>query len=274
MVNLRGLGTLSLAFVLGATSFVACSDDDDDDSGNVAGRAGASHAGSFNGGAASGEGGDLGNPSRGGASSRGGTSPRGGTASDGGTAASGGTFGMAGEAGAEQGGVGGESGSISGDLGGAGAGGSAAYALSDAQILLVLDTLNQGEVEEAYAALPRLTATDVRAFAQRMVNDHGDARQAVLATASALNLAPLPSDAQAELQSEGEAHVDMLRATPAAALDATYVNLEVAGHAEALNLLDDLASAADAPQLETLITTLRGTVQEHYQSAQELQAEL
>jgi len=274
MINLRGLGTLSLVFVLGATSFVACGDDDDDDNGNVAGRAGASHAGAFNGGAATGEGGDLGNPSRGGASSRGGTSPRGGAAGNGATAASGGTLGMAGAVGVEQSGVGGESAGTPADLGGAGAGGSATAALSDAQILLVLDTLNQGEVEEAYAALPRLTATDVRAFAQRMVNDHGDARQAVLATADALNLAPLPSDTQAELKSEGEAHVDMLRATPAAALDATYVNLEVAGHAEALELLDDLAPAADAPELETLITTLRGTVQQHYQAAQELQAEL
>jgi len=273
MLKLRNLGTLSLVMMLGATSVVACGDDDDDDNGNVAGRAGASHAGTFNGGADTGDGGDTGGPSRGGTSPRGGTSSRGGTAGSGATPGSGGTAETP-VGGAGQGGVGGEGGAMTGDMGGAGAGGVAALALSDAQILLVLDTLNQGEVEEAYAALPRLTASDVRAFAQRMVDDHSDARQAVLATADALDVAPMPSDTQAELQSESMEHVAMLRTTPAGALDATYVNLEVDAHAEALELLDDLAAAADAAQLDTLIATLRATVQQHYEAAQELQADL
>jgi len=146
--------------------------------------------------------------------------------------------------------------------------------LSDAQILLVLDTLNQGEVDEAYAALPRLMSAEVRAFAQEMVTDHSAARQQVLTTANALSLAPTPSEPQEELQAEGEAHVATLRTKPAAALDATYINMEVTGHADALSLLDELAAAADAAQLKSLIATLRATVLEHYQQAQQLQASL
>jgi len=166
-------------------------------------------------------------------------------------------------------------GGAGGDSADGGAGGaSAVAALSDAQILLVLDTLNQGEVEEAYAALPRLTSAPVKTFAQRMVTDHSGARQSVLATADMLNVAPTPSETQADLQDESQTHVAMLRATAASALDAMYVNMEVQEHAAALTLLDDLAAAADAAQLKTLIATLRATVLQHYQDAQALQATL
>jgi putative membrane protein len=263
MTKLTNIGTLSLIALLGSCVAVACGDDDDNGGANGAGRAGSSHAGSSNGGtnnnnggAPIGEGGEPGGPSRAG------TAGRGGTTSTGGTLAA---------AGAEQGGMGG----AAGDMAAAGAGGQSAVAsLSDAQILLVLDTLNQGEVEEAYAALPRLTSAPVKSFAQEMVMDHGMARQSVLTTANALNLAPTPSQPQAELQGEGEAHVALLRAASASALDATYVSLEVDGHAEALALLDDLATAADAAQLKTLISMLRATVLQHYQQAQALKAAL
>lgn len=143
---------------------------------------------------------------------------------------------------------------------------------SNAQPRVVLG--NQGEVEEAYAALPRLTSAEVKAFAQQMVTDHGSARQSVLTTADTLNLAPTPSEPQADLQGEAEAHVAMLRATSASALDLTYVDMELAGHAEALTLLDDLSVAANAAELKTLIATLRATVLQHYQDAQELKAML
>jgi putative membrane protein len=147
-------------------------------------------------------------------------------------------------------------------------------ALNDAQILLVLDTLNQGEVEEAYAALPRLSTPSVIDFAQQMVTDHGSARQAVLSTADDLSLSPVPSETQQDLMQEGEAHVTSLRATSTAALDLTYINLEVQGHAEALELLSNLQAAADAAPLKTLITTLTATVQDHYDAAIALKSEL
>lgn len=150
----------------------------------------------------------------------------------------------------------------------------AAFALTDAQILLVLDTLNQGEAEEAVAALPRLSVADVEAFAQQTIADHGVARQYVLETADNLQLEPSPSEVERALKQEAEAHVALLRATTAGALDETYIDLEVAAHAEALALLSDLEEAADAAELRTLIGTIEAAVQDRYDSALAIQAEL
>jgi putative membrane protein len=158
--------------------------------------------------------------------------------------------------------------------GAGGEGGAATAALQDPQILLVLDTLNQGEVEEAYAALPRLSVPAVQAFAQKMVMDHSTARQSVVSTANSLQLNPSPSEVQLNLKQEAEAHVTMLRETSAANIDRTYIEMQLAAHEEALALLNDLEAAADADALRTLIATLETAVQAHYDQAVTIQGAL
>jgi putative membrane protein len=175
--------------------------------------------------------------------------------------------------------TGGQGGDVSGAIGqggqSGGAGGDGATSsISDAQILLLLDTLNQGEVEEAYAALPRLSSPDVQAFAQQMITDHGSARQSIASTAEALALNPAPSKQQKKLEAEAEVHVAALRNTPADELDAAYVELQVAAHVEALELLARLREKAEAPALTTLIDTLETAVDDHHESAVALQSEL
>jgi putative membrane protein len=256
MAKLKIVKTWSLIALFGASVVGACADDDD--SGPGSGGAGMSHGGSAVGGSA------VGGSLAGDGAEPGGQNNAGGAA---GAAATGGT--LAG-AGAPQGGIGG----AAGEMAAGGNGASPVAKLSDAQLLLVLDALNQREIEEAYAVLPRLSAPEVEAFAQQMVTDHGAARQLVVAAADTLNLAPTPSEPQAELQGESEAHVATLHATSASALDVTYVNLQVDAHAGALTRLDELAAAADAAELQTLISTLRATVLQHYQDAQELQTML
>jgi putative membrane protein len=146
--------------------------------------------------------------------------------------------------------------------------------LQDAQILLVLDTLNEGEVDEAYAALPRLSVPAVQTFAQQMVMDHNTARQSVASAANSLQLNPSPSDVQQDLKQEAETHVAMLRGTSTANLDRTYMDMQVAAHGEALALLNELEAAADAPALRTFIGTLETAVQAHYDQAVTIRAGL
>jgi putative membrane protein len=249
--------SLALAAAMGA-----CGNDDDDDDGGVSGRAGSSTAGKSGsvgvGGGVSEDGG-TGNV----------TSPDGGEPTSSGGASLGGAGGdaQAGTAGQATAGEGGEGGQDGQD-------GGATLNLSDAQVLLVLDTLNQGEVEVAYAALPRLADGDVQAFAQLMVTDHSAARQSVFMVADSLDLAPLPSDVQAMLKEKAEATVQAFHASEAEALDEPYVESQVADHAAALTLLEELAATAEAAELKELIATLEASVQVHYDHALELEAAL
>jgi putative membrane protein len=238
-----------------AVATTACGDDDDD-SGNVGGT---SSGGSKN-------------PGTAGASAAGeGTTPigEGGALPGGGGATAGGAGGVsvAGGGGDDVGGQGGEGGE-------GGEGGAATAALSDAQVLLVLDTLNQGEVEVAYAALPKLEDADVKDFAQMMITDHGSARQAVHSVADSLDLDPRPSDLQLMLKQDAETLVATFQSSPQATLDRPYIASQIAAHADALNLLTELSAATDATELKELIMTLETSVQAHYDEAQAIEASL
>jgi putative membrane protein len=250
MAKLLNLPKWLLLTTLMTATAVACGDDDDDDDSNAGGASSAGRGGSSAGRGGSTSGSSLGGNDTGEAGNGGGGVAAG--RSNGGEAGSGGA------GGAEEAGAGGM----------AGAGGDAATAaLQDAQIVLVLDTLNEGEVDEAYAALPRLAVPAVQAFAQQMVMDHSTARQTVVSAANSLQLNPTPSDVQQDLKQEAETHVTMLRETSTANLDRTYIEMQVAAHAEALALLGNLEAAADAAALRTLIGTLETAVQAHYDQA-------
>jgi len=274
MANLRHLriGLLSAALI--AAGITGCGDDDDDNGGDDVG---GTNSGATNG--LGGEGTGLAGTGTGtgGRAGNGGTNPTGGTSDGnsgkGGTLVTqGGVPAVAGAGGAAGDVTGGEAG-MSGMSGMSGAGGAAAMELSDAQIVLVLDTLNAGEVEEAYAALPRLSSDDVVAFAQRMITDHSAGRQMVTAAERDLDLKPMPSDVQAKLEQEAGEHVDQFH-EGTGALDAAYMQLEIEEHAQALDLLEKLELGADDEALRNLITTLRATVQQHYELAQQVQASL
>jgi putative membrane protein len=139
--------------------------------------------------------------------------------------------------------------------------------LSDAQILSVLDTLNLGEVTEAQAALPRLMDQEIRDFADDMVEDHGEARQQVMALATTLMLTPAESPLQLQLDMQSDARVTAIMGAEASAVDDVYISGQVMAHTAAVALLGELATAADAQPLEDLIVELRGHVEEHLTEA-------
>lgn len=283
MSKLFAMRTIMVACAL-ATA-VACGDDDDDNPSAQGGRGGTGGRSATGG--TGGTGADSGAPQGGDDNGSGGT--RGGT---GGTSGSSGNAGRGGASGGKVGATGGEAGGgAGGDTGGTGvtggAGGSAGagdagagaggdggaggafsavevQALTDAQMLLVLDTLNAGEVEEAYAALPRLTIASVETFAQKMITDHNKARMDTATLAQTLALKPTPSGIQKELERMAMTEREALLETGDAEIDRVYMDTQVAAHAEALALLQTLQPAADAAQLKTFITTLETAVEAHH----------
>jgi putative membrane protein len=150
----------------------------------------------------------------------------------------------------------GETPSLSADAG--------AVDLSDGQILTVANTLNAGEVEQAQAALPRLVDENVQAFANDMVTEHTAAQQDLQ------SFAQTHSELATQLANRGAANVAALTAAPAESVDALYIDQQVSAHGEALQLIDQLIDAVDAPLLEAQLVTLRSSVAAHRNRASEL----
>ncbi|HEU4582602.1 MAG TPA: DUF4142 domain-containing protein [Polyangiaceae bacterium] len=142
--------------------------------------------------------------------------------------------------------------------------------LEDGQLLYAADTLNAGEVEEARAAVPKLSDGDVREFAQQMIDEHGAARDRLLQLAQDLTIYPADSDLAGELRAKSQGNVDSLLGSVAPSSNALYIQLQVSEHVDALALIDQLASAADAEPLRQELLAQRASVQAHLERARAL----
>lgn len=145
--------------------------------------------------------------------------------------------------------------------------------LDDDQLLLVADRLNSGEVEQARAALPKLDDPGARDFAEQMLVEHQAARDSLLQLSDAEDIFATPSRASLRLSREAAAAVFRLLVADAP-VDVLYIDEQVAAHAKALRIFDELIDAADQGALRDLFVAQRGAVTEHRARALELQAEL
>ncbi|HKU38395.1 MAG TPA: DUF4142 domain-containing protein, partial [Polyangiales bacterium] len=122
--------------------------------------------------------------------------------------------------------------------------------LSDGQIATVLTTVDDGEIEQAQAALKRATNPEVRAFATHMVDQHTASKQAGAQLVSQTGLKPAESPKSKELQAAGAQHLERLNAADDANFDITYLSGQIDQHETVLKLIEDqLLPAVNEPAL-------------------------
>lgn len=152
---------------------------------------------------------------------------------------------------------------------------AAVASLEDGQLVFLADTLNAGEVDQARAALPRLSDAAVVEFAEEMIEDHGPARDALLSLSREQDIAPQLSDVAAAVKDQGEQVViALIQTEDDDDVDVTYIDSQVVAHTTALSVIDASITAADAPPLQEQLTTLRASIEEHLSTATELQERL
>jgi len=122
------------------------------------------------------------------------------------------------------------------------------------------------EVEAGRVALSRSTDQGVRAFAQRMVTDHG-VTSAELAGAVAGTAYPAPSKLDAEHQSK----LRKLKNTAGAGFDAAYGKDMMDGHGQVVTLFTQASSATEVtPALRGFARKTLPMLQSHYEAAKSL----
>jgi len=215
---------------------MACGDDDDDDNdGATVGVAGNNQTGGTGGGT-------------GGATS--------------------GTAGMGVEAGAETTASAGAEGETAGA---GGMGGDTRTALTDGEILQVLDAANSGEIEQGELARELAVIPDVLEFAAKMVTRHTANRQEAESVANSATITLRQYPLAEELDTQSEAIVATLEATPEEQFDLLYMQLQVDVHSEVLELLDEnLIPEAHAQEVQDFLTRTRSEVADHLERAQAL----
>jgi putative membrane protein len=159
--------------------------------------------------------------------------------------------------------------------GGENDGGAAAPArLTDAQVLTVLQTANQGEIDQANAALTCLSKPKVKDFAQMMIADHSAALARVKALIAEYGSANSPENAA--LLDVGKEQVKTITEdSQSGGCDQVYVKVQIEAHDSVLGLIDELLEpSAQAPNVQAEVSSEKDAVQMHHDMAEQLKPEV
>lgn len=146
--------------------------------------------------------------------------------------------------------------------------------LSDAQVIKVLSTANNGEIMQANAALPKLQSSQARDYAQMMINQHSMNEKKGQALVKRLNLVPQVSMTSNALQQDSNNVVSKLNQSTAP-VDRDYMMTQVDVHRKVLKTIDEqlLPSASNA-ELKSMLVETRSSVAMHLQMAEQMLSNL
>jgi putative membrane protein len=128
--------------------------------------------------------------------------------------------------------------------------------MSDANLMSVLDSIDEGEIDAAQLAQKQASDPEVQAFAGRVLNEHRQLAEANGQLATQLSLQPEPPALASHLKQAHEKAMRDLRAMSGAAFDRAYVQYEIQQHVRAFNFLEAAAeSEANVTLKQELVRT-------------------
>ncbi len=144
-------------------------------------------------------------------------------------------------------------------------------ALTDPQVAAVMLEANTGEVATGERAVARAVSPEVKAFAQRMVDEHRNANTMLLMLLNTAMITPVDSDVRRMVEAQARTALDLLWMRSGVAFDQAYLSTQVTMHAMVLDLINrSLLLSAQNPTLRTQLTTMRDAVTAHLAEAQRL----
>ncbi len=121
----------------------------------------------------------------------------------------------------------------------AGGGDTASPALSDGEIVAVIQAADHGEIDQAREAVKKAKNGRVKQFAQHMVTDHTAAESKLSALETKASIQPKENAVTAQLKSSGAQIMGNLHASSGSDFDKAYIDAQVSEHTQVLDLLDN-----------------------------------
>jgi putative membrane protein len=138
----------------------------------------------------------------------------------------------------------------------------------------VMTAANQGEIEQAQAALPRLGTTAARDFANMMIAEHTKALSEARSTLASSNIVPDEmSSRAAALRTDSDRIVTMLNNAGTNA-DRVYMQSQVDVHQKLLNMIDNDLVPVSHGTLLAILYKQRASVAMHLDHARQILAGL
>jgi putative membrane protein len=127
---------------------------------------------------------------------------------------------------------------------------------------------NQFEILSSQTALSKSRSTEIKQFAQQMIDDHTQTTNqlnSTLPTSSAD-----PALAKVKLDSKHQKILDSLNNTPEANFDQAYITAQTDAHNEAVTLFQDYAQKGDDVALKNFAAQTLPILQQHLDHAKQL----
>jgi putative membrane protein len=151
---------------------------------------------------------------------------------------------------------------------------AAPAALTDANIVALLDEANAGDSATGAIAAKKGKSSAVKEFGRDMMRDHHALRKAGQDMAKKENITAAPPSGDT-LATAGQKWNDSLTALPAGAdWDKTYIDHEVAAHQAVQALLQTAQGVAQDTVLKALIIKAEPTIDAHLKKAQDIQTKM
>lgn len=150
-----------------------------------------------------------------------------------------------------------------------------AVAPSDGEIVEILKTANETEIDSAKLAKKRAENKEVKDYAQMMIDQHELTNKQSKKITKEENIKKKSNDMAKALKDESKTKMSDLKKKKGSDFDRSYIEQQVTMHQQLLNELDQtLIPSAQNDSLKTFLQSTRDHIQEHLTKAQSLQANL
>ena len=147
--------------------------------------------------------------------------------------------------------------------------------VSDANIAAIVVAANNADIAYANMALNKAVSPEVKAFAQRMIADHGGVNRAATDLVTRLGVTPEETSISLDIRDKSEVIRDKLRDRDGIDFDRDYIDNEIEYHEGLLRNIDEtLIPSATNPELKELLRTTRPAVAAHLEHAKRLRPTL
>lgn len=151
----------------------------------------------------------------------------------------------------------------------------AAAVPTDPQIAHIAVKSNDIDIDRGKDAEGKATNAEVKAFAKKMIDEHGAVNKQAADLAGKLNLTPEDNPTSQQMQTQADQVKSELSSKSGAEYDKAYIASEVAFHQQVLDALDNvLIPNAQNAELKALLEKVRPVVDGHLKMAQQIQAKL
>ncbi|HKO19173.1 MAG TPA: DUF4142 domain-containing protein [Acidobacteriaceae bacterium] len=146
---------------------------------------------------------------------------------------------------------------------------------TDPQIVGIVVTANQIDIDHAKLALSKTHNPQIREFAQQMVTDHSAVLKSVNNLAAKLHVTPADSDTRSSLKKQADETTAHLKSLSGAEFDKAYVDAEVAYHQAVIQEVSSvLIPDAKNAELKSALQGAAPLFQGHLEHAQHLQSSM